>query len=84
LIHLDTGFLILALQPGSEQDDRLRKWIESGELLGISAAAWAEFLCGPLASQDAMIAAAITGEAIPLTASAAVLAADSLNTAKNP
>lgn len=48
MIHLDTSFLILALLPGSPQDGTLREWLRTGEPLGISMIAWAEFLCGPV------------------------------------
>lgn len=48
MIHLDTSFLILALLRGSPQDDRLREWLRTGEPLGMSTIAWAEFLCGPV------------------------------------
>ena len=48
MIHLDTNFLIDALVPGSAQEAQLVGWLGAGELLGISALAWGEFLCGPL------------------------------------
>jgi len=53
MIHLDTSFLIRSLVPGSEEDQRLRSWLREGEPLGMSAIAWAEFLCGPL--EDAQL-----------------------------
>ena len=49
MIHLDTSFLIRALDPGSPEDLELRGWIREGETLGMSTVAWAELLCGPLA-----------------------------------
>lgn len=48
MIHLDTSFLIHALVPASRADKRLRQWLSTGEDLGISSIAWAEFLCGPV------------------------------------
>ena len=48
MIHLDTNYLIDALVPGSAQEAQLVGWLGAGELLGISALAWGEFLCGPL------------------------------------
>ena len=52
MIHLDTSFLIRALNPGSPEDHRLRGWIRDGETLGMGAVAWAEFLCGPLTQSE--------------------------------
>lgn len=48
MIHLDTSFLVHALVAGTSQDQRLREWLTAGETLGMSAVAWAEFLCGPV------------------------------------
>ena len=39
----------------------LRDWIGAGETLGMSAVAWAEFLCGPLDRHEMGWAAAIIG-----------------------
>jgi predicted nucleic acid-binding protein len=50
LIHLDTNFLIDALVPDSEQEAHLVRWLSAGEMLGVSAVAWGEFLCGPLST----------------------------------
>ena len=55
MIHLDTSFLIGALNPGSPEDHRLRGWIRDGETLGMGAVAWAEFLCGPLTQSEMRI-----------------------------
>ncbi len=48
MIHLDTSFLVHALAAGTAQDQCLRGWLAAGEALGMSAVAWAEFLCGPV------------------------------------
>ena len=61
MIHLDTSFLIRALIRGTPQDRTLRRWIAEGEVLGMSAIAWAEFLCGPLRPPELALAAAIVG-----------------------
>lgn len=61
MIHLDTSFLIRALMRGTPQDRTLRRWIGEGETLGMSAIAWAEFLCGPLHPPELALAAAIVG-----------------------
>lgn len=68
MIHVDTSFLIRALVPGSPEDRRLREWLDSDRVIEVSAVAWAEFLCGPLDVADASAAAAILGEALPVTA----------------
>lgn len=81
MIHLDTSFLIRALVRGSRQDTQLREWLSNETPLAISAIAWAEFLCGPLAADDLSLAAAVVGEAVPLTADHAVLAAELFNAA---
>lgn len=79
MIHLDTSFLVRALVPGSPEDAQLREWLSGETPLAISAVAWAEFLCGPLAAQDLSLAAAVVGEAVPLTADHAVQAAELFN-----
>jgi len=56
MVHLDTNFLISAIQPGSPEDAHLRSWLGAGESLGISAVAWAEFFCGPLPQNDERVA----------------------------
>ncbi len=81
MIHLDTSFLIRALLPGSPEDAQLREWLSGETPLAISAVAWAEFLCGPLAAEDLSLAAAVVGEAVPLTADHAVQAAELFNAA---
>ncbi|MEO8681896.1 MAG: type II toxin-antitoxin system VapC family toxin [Vicinamibacterales bacterium] len=81
MIHLDTSFLIRALVPDSREDAQLRDWLTTETPLAISAVAWAEFLCGPLSAQDLSLAAAVVGEAVPLTADHAVRAAELYNAA---
>jgi predicted nucleic acid-binding protein len=51
MILVDANFLIRALVPGSPQDARLREWLAAGEELGVSAVAWCEFRCGPVAPE---------------------------------
>jgi len=63
VIHLDTSFLIRALQPGSPQERRLLEWLRKGEPVGLSAIAWAEFLCGPV--DDAVLGLARTLLGVP-------------------
>ena len=81
MIHLDTSFLIRALVPGSREDRQLRGFLAAETPIAISAVAWAEFLCGPLAARDLSLAAAVVGEAVPLTADHAAIAAALFNVA---
>lgn len=75
MIQLDTSFLIRALVAGSAEDVRLRSWLLRGERLAVSAIAWAEFCCGPLPERASEFALALLGEAVPLTAADAEVAA---------
>jgi predicted nucleic acid-binding protein len=79
MIHLDTGFLIRGLVPGTPEDARLRAWLSAGEAPGISAVAWSEFLCGPVPGEAVELAARIVGAPAPFTAEGAQLAATLFN-----
>jgi predicted nucleic acid-binding protein len=79
VIVLDTSFLVRALVPGAAEDTELRRWLAADEELAISAVAWAEFLCGPLDREVAVLATAIVGEPLPLTAAHARRATDLFN-----
>lgn len=79
MIHLDTSFLIRALDLGSVEDRKLRDWIEGGQPLGMSAVAWAELLCGPLASSEMESAAEIVSQRPDFTPEHAVMAARLFN-----
>jgi predicted nucleic acid-binding protein len=81
VIHLDTSFLIKALVPRSAEDVRLRGWLRDGVSLGISAIAWAEFLCGPVEEEQIELAAQVITDRTPLTEQEAVLAARLFNLA---
>ena len=61
MIHLDTSFLIRALVRDSSEDTRLREWIRTDESIGMSAIAWAEFLCGPIDAAAISLASAVVG-----------------------
>jgi predicted nucleic acid-binding protein len=67
VIHLDTNFLIDALVPGSPQEVRMVAWLSAGEVLGISAVAWGEFLCGPLSPTAEALSRQLLPVAEPLT-----------------
>lgn len=79
MIHLDTSFLIRALAGGSPEDTRLREWIRTNELLGMSAIAWAEFLCGPVDETGVSLASAVVGRHSPFTEEMAITAARLFN-----
>jgi predicted nucleic acid-binding protein len=79
VIHLDTNFLIGALEPGTPQDGKLRQWLSSGETVAMSAVGWAEFLCGPVSEEHLKLAVKIVAERIPLLEEDAVLAAKLFN-----
>jgi predicted nucleic acid-binding protein len=79
MIHLDTSFLIRSLVRGSTQDRTLRRWLAKGESVGVSAVAWTEFLCGPVAAADVDAVAEVLSECVPYGAQEARLAADLFN-----
>lgn len=79
MIHLDTGFLIRGLVADSSEDGRLREWLLAEERLGISAVAWTEFLCGPLAAREVELALQVVSEPEPFSRGDAELAASLFN-----
>ncbi len=79
MIQLDTSFLIRALVRDSLQDRKLRQWLRAGDTLGISAIAWAEFLCGPVETPHVELATQVVPERIPFTEEDAGLAARLFN-----
>ena len=79
MIHLDTSFLVPALTAGSAHDRRLRGWLAAGEPLGMSAIAWAEFLCGPVDAADVDLVGRIVPERVPFSEGEAALAARLFN-----
>lgn len=80
-IHLDTSFLILALVRGTPEDAHLRRWLRAGEPLAVSAVAWTEFLCGPVADQALDLAHTIVPERVPFGDADADVAARLFNEA---
>ena len=79
MIHLDTNFLIGALDPGTPQDAILREWLRSGNEMAMSVVAWAEFLCGPVSEPILKRAARIVAERVPLLEEDAAAAAELFN-----
>lgn len=58
MIHLDTNLLIDLVTAGSPNAAQVRRWLEEGRELGVSAIAWSEFCNGPhsKAQKDAIFA----------------------------
>jgi predicted nucleic acid-binding protein len=79
MIHLDTSFLVRALAAGTSEDKKLRAWLAAEERLGMSAVAWAEFLCGPVDSAGLELVARIVEERVPFDEGDAALAARLFN-----
>ena len=79
MIHLDTSFLIRALDRGSQEDARLREWITANEPLGMSTVAWAEFLCGPVNEAAVSVASVVVGRHSLFDDEMAVIAARLFN-----
>ena len=79
MIHLDTSFLIRALNVGTSEDRKLREWIGVGETLSMSTVAWAEFLCGPLEESEIALAAQMVGHHSDFTPDHAAIAARLFN-----
>jgi predicted nucleic acid-binding protein len=81
MIHLDTSFLIHLLRAGSRQERLLLTWLARSEEIGLSAFAWAEFLCGPVSTDAAAHALALLGEPAPVDRRTAERAAALFNAA---
>ncbi len=79
MIQLDTSFLIRALARGSPEDRKLRRWLETGEPLGMSAVAWTELLCGPLTPDELEFASEAVEQRHDFTDDQAVIAARLFN-----
>jgi predicted nucleic acid-binding protein len=81
VIHLDTNFLIGALLPASAPQTAIDRWMTSGENIGVSAVAWAEFLCGPLLPPQSALAGGWISAFEPLLPEDAKMAAELFNLA---
>ena len=79
VVHLDTNFLIRALDVGSEEEILLATWLDVLRPLMVSSAAWAEFLCGPVSPAAVQVASEVVGRPLPFGATEAVIAADCFN-----
>jgi predicted nucleic acid-binding protein len=79
MIHLDTNFLVSALQPGTAEESKVNSWLSRNEILGTSAVAWAELFCGPLSARDELIARQIFWRIDVLSGAEAEMAAQLFN-----
>jgi predicted nucleic acid-binding protein len=79
VIQLDTSFLIRALVAGTREDASLREWIRQRAVVGISALAWTEFICGPVTPEVITVAGRLLGDPVPYSAPEAALAARLFN-----
>ena len=79
MIHLDTSFLIHALRTGSAQEKKLVAWLADAQDIGVSAFAWAEFLCGPVSPAAAAHALQFLGQPVPIDRASAERAAELFN-----
>jgi predicted nucleic acid-binding protein len=79
MIQLDTSFLIRALVPDSVEADHLRRWIADAESVGISALAWAEFLCGAVTPRVIALADTLLGDPLPFDKAESALSANLFN-----
>jgi|SRR4051794_14354909 hypothetical protein len=70
------NFLILALVPGTAQDQRLRAWLSSGENVNLSTIAWTEFFCGPVGADVLRAASMLFPLPEPYNSTDAARAAD--------
>jgi predicted nucleic acid-binding protein len=78
-LHLDTSFLIRSLVRASSEDLRLREWLDADVAIGISAIAWAEFLCGPYRDPDRRAVRLLVSRPAALDEDSAELAATMFN-----
>lgn len=78
-IHLDTSFLIRALDPACQESGRLMEWLRDRRSIAVSTLAWGEFLCGPLDEAEAAAARRITQKRLPIGSEEATEAARLFN-----
>lgn len=81
MILLDTNFLINSLVSGTPEARNTRDWLAAGERVVLSTIVWAEFLCGPLTSEQMRLAADAFPLPEPLLPEDAVRGAELFNAA---
>lgn len=76
MIHLDSNYLILGTQPGTQEDAHLRMWLGQQEEIATSSIAWMEFVTGPvLPAAVRSVQQALSGGVLPVGQREAELAA---------
>ena len=78
-IHLDTSFLIRALDPTYTESVQLLDWLSAHHSIAVSALAWGEFLCGPLGEGDEGVARVMVQRHVPVGVNEAAEAARLFN-----
>jgi len=67
-IHLDTTYLVYFTNGGDEAAIlQIESWLRENHKLFVSAMAWAEFQCGPLAARDHDMAHDVIHGVLPVT-----------------
>jgi len=79
VVLLDTSFLIKSLVRGSAEDRSLRDWLKAGEVVAMSAVAWAELPCSPLEASHLELISLEVSAHTPFREEDAVLAARLFN-----
>ena len=78
-IHLDTSFLIRALDPSYPEGEHLVGWLTENRRVVVSTVAWSEFLCGPTSEREERTAARLLDRQIALGTAEATAAARLFN-----
>ncbi len=81
MICLDTNFLVRGLIPGSREARRLVEWAGRGESFCAPAAAWYEFLCGPVNERQVEVMQGLVREIMAFDERQARLASQLFNAA---
>lgn len=79
VVELDSNFLVAVLRAGGSQSEALRRWVQAGARIQISAIAWSEYLCGPLEPALVPVARKLLGRIEPFTEKDAELASELFN-----
>jgi len=78
-MFLDTNYLIANTDANTAASRQIDEWIISGEPIHVSAMAWAEYLCGPITSDDEIKTALMLTSIEPIGAEVASFAAQLFN-----
>jgi predicted nucleic acid-binding protein len=80
VIHLDSNYLILGTQPGTQEDAHFQMWLGRGEAIATSSIAWMEFVTGPvLPTAVGSILQTLSGGVMPVGRREAEMAAALFN-----